>query len=196
MKKLVTTLALSAMATISNAAVVATFDVSQSGLVTDPQAAGTITGTGTATLDDSGIFTMESSSTTDLLIYGSVQGVATLDASTIVNGSLSGSSFSVTSGTQTVTACTEGVNGGLICGGAPVGDELPFAFDQNPLVFDLSAVGAITELTTNAADPGNASTYSFTVTSIVAPEVPVPAAAWLFGSALLGLAGVGRRRKA
>jgi hypothetical protein len=27
-------------------------------------------------------------------------------------------------------------------------------------------------------------------------EVPVPAAAWLFGSALLGLAGVGRKRKA
>jgi hypothetical protein len=27
-------------------------------------------------------------------------------------------------------------------------------------------------------------------------EVPVPAAAWLFGSALLGLAGVGRRKKA
>jgi len=29
-----------------------------------------------------------------------------------------------------------------------------------------------------------------------APEVPVPAAAWLFGSALLGLTGIGRSRKA
>ena len=28
-----------------------------------------------------------------------------------------------------------------------------------------------------------------------APEVPVPAAAWLFGSGLVGLAGIGRRRK-
>jgi hypothetical protein len=26
--------------------------------------------------------------------------------------------------------------------------------------------------------------------------VPVPAAAWLFGSALVGLAGIGRKRKA
>jgi hypothetical protein len=32
---------------------------------------------------------------------------------------------------------------------------------------------------------------------LAAPSaVPVPAAAWLFGSALLGLAGVSRKRKA
>jgi hypothetical protein len=34
----------------------------------------------------------------------------------------------------------------------------------------------------------------FTVT-LTAPEVPVPAAAWLFGSGLLGLAGTARRRR-
>jgi hypothetical protein len=27
-------------------------------------------------------------------------------------------------------------------------------------------------------------------------EVPIPAAAWLFGSALVGLVGVGKRKKA
>jgi hypothetical protein len=36
--------------------------------------------------------------------------------------------------------------------------------------------------------------YNFSGTA-VAPEVPVPAAAWLFGSGLLGLAGVARRRR-
>lgn len=35
-------------------------------------------------------------------------------------------------------------------------------------------------------------TYNFTAN---ASEVPVPAAAWLFGSALVGLVGVGRKRK-
>ena len=35
-----------------------------------------------------------------------------------------------------------------------------------------------------------------TVDDLVLSPVPVPAAAWLFGSALLGLAGVGRTRKA
>ena len=34
-----------------------------------------------------------------------------------------------------------------------------------------------------------------TVTGITAPPIPVPAAVWLFGSGLLGLVGVARRRK-
>jgi hypothetical protein len=29
-----------------------------------------------------------------------------------------------------------------------------------------------------------------------APQIPIPAAVWLFGSALLGLGGIGRRKKA
>ena len=38
--------------------------------------------------------------------------------------------------------------------------------------------------------------YSLTFSSADGSNVPVPAAAWLFGSALVGLAGVGRKRKA
>ena len=37
---------------------------------------------------------------------------------------------------------------------------------------------------------------SITVTSIVPAAVPVPAAVWLFGSGLLGLVGIARRKKA
>jgi len=42
---------------------------------------------------------------------------------------------------------------------------------------------------------GNSPTnYSMTITSTGIPAVPVPAAVWLFGSGLLGLIGVARRR--
>ncbi|MEJ0099949.1 MAG: VPLPA-CTERM sorting domain-containing protein [Pseudomonadota bacterium] len=34
-----------------------------------------------------------------------------------------------------------------------------------------------------------------TLASVASTEVPLPAAAWLFGSGLMGLAGIGRRRK-
>ena len=36
---------------------------------------------------------------------------------------------------------------------------------------------------------------SVTVTAVTAPPIPVPAAVWLFGSGLIGLVGVARRRK-
>jgi hypothetical protein len=39
-------------------------------------------------------------------------------------------------------------------------------------------------------------TLSFTANSGTAPPVPLPAAAWLLGSGLLGLLGIGRRRNA
>ena len=43
---------------------------------------------------------------------------------------------------------------------------------------------------------GNATTLltAFSVTAELAP-VPIPAAAWLFGSGLLGLVGMARRKK-
>ena len=37
--------------------------------------------------------------------------------------------------------------------------------------------------------------YNITVNGTVAPPIPVPAAVWLFGSGLLGLVGVARRKK-
>ena len=41
-----------------------------------------------------------------------------------------------------------------------------------------------------AVDPTQSVTWA-----VVAPEVPIPAAVWLFGSGLLGLVGIARRKK-
>ena len=69
--------------------------------------------------------------------------------------------------------------GGLACD--PVtGAGCPFS--DNPLM----SQGTI------SSDDGHFATYAFTAPA----AVPVPAAAWLFGSAMLGLVGVGRKRRA
>lgn len=61
-----------------------------------------------------------------------------------------------------------------------------------PDTWDISALGELTALTITANTFGSV----FTLAGLdVTAAVPVPAAAWLFGSALLGLAGMGRRRK-
>jgi len=76
---------------------------------------------------------------------------------------------------------------------APGTHALPGLWDgQDPGVGIDNAVAALTLL-------GNSSGMfldgSTTLTAQAAPAVPVPAAAWLFGSAMAGLVGVGRKRK-
>jgi hypothetical protein len=48
-------------------------------------------------------------------------------------------------------------------------------------------------LNTSQAAHGGPLTATYSFTSLI-PEIPIPAAAWLFGSGLLGLAGAKRRR--
>ena len=62
----------------------------------------------------------------------------------------------------------------------------------------LSAVSGITSLTTatsimGSRDNNDANNIALAITQVSA--VPVPAAVWLFGTALIGLVGFGRRRK-
>lgn len=49
----------------------------------------------------------------------------------------------------------------------------------------------------NRSNVGTAGLYTFDVVNgVTLPEVPIPAAVWLFGSGLIGLIGIARRKKA
>lgn len=122
---------------------------------------------------------------------------------------ISGGTGSWNAGTLTYTLTGAQLIGGTKPGAS--GDELAVgllgAFNNNPLEFSLSLTFSDATLTsfTGVAhgldvltDPDLAqvvdhqdTTYTFSGTA-----VPVPAAAWLFGSGLLGLAGAARRRRA
>lgn len=72
--------------------------------------------------------------------------------------------------------------------------------DQSASVLTMNGAGV---LSGNGFDPTGATwsfsaetptSYSMTITSTGIPAVPVPAAVWLFGSGLIGLAGIARRK--
>lgn len=195
MKAIQSLLAVSILAAtgVVNAAVVATFNVSVDGTINSPppqEATGTVTGIGTATLDDSGILTLYTDATTDMVLFGSVPAVATLNTTTTYSGTLTGNSLAWTTGTNVLNSCTPGANGGLICANVTLDTPAPAGMDENPMIFDLT-LGGITIL----HDTGSATApVTYTLTTMSA--VPVPAAAWLFGSGLIGIAGVARRRRA
>jgi len=79
-----------------------------------------------------------------------------------------------------------------ITGFSPSGEPLvlnAIGIDLNGI--DLSGAGGVTVVLGVGLDQGSA---DFALAGALAP-VPVPAAVWLFGSGLLGLAGVARRKK-
>jgi hypothetical protein len=77
------------------------------------------------------------------------------------------------------------------------GNELP-SFQLNlTLTFADNALSAFSGTATAINDDGNGSSYAYdwAFNGQAAPTVPAPAALWLFGSGLVGLAGVARSRK-
>lgn len=136
-----------------------------------------------------------------------------------LNGSFSGNSFNMTGATvnggtkvcETVGSSGCNADGGL--GAAPVALLLPQTYtpavidedgnEVSPAIvtptavgFDFIGTGGHGQyLNQDSTAPAYAiTTLNFTIGSEVS-QVPVPAAAWLFGSGLLGLAGVSRKRK-
>jgi hypothetical protein len=204
MNAIKTLLAVSVLAAAgaANAATVATFDVAVNGVISGALN-GTLTGRpgGSATLDSSGVYTQ------NVIIHSVIgPGLSDVDlnATTIYSGALTGNSLAWTTGTNVINLCSIVTPGqplnSVTCNGTQQGTTLPSAVQQNPIVFGITSVGDVTILTGHSFDAVNNitqdTTFTLTATSVPTPAVPVPAAAWLFGSGLLGLAGTARRRRA
>ena len=99
--------------------------------------------------------------------------------------------------TETSSSCTDNgeIFGNTICGTWAATTAEWEGFDLT-LVFapDLSTYAGTLIANENSGDGLTASTTLITYSIAGTNAIPVPAAAWLFGSALVGLAGIGRKR--
>lgn len=100
---------------------------------------------------------------------------------------------------ETNSSCTGSgnISGNTVCGSFASSTPNWEGLDLN-LVFssDLSSfTGSLQGISTSGSGlTANTTTLNYAIAGAVVAEVPVPAAAWLFGSALIGLAGVKRRK--
>ncbi|MGI9293586.1 MAG: VPLPA-CTERM sorting domain-containing protein [Pseudomonadales bacterium] len=147
---------------------------------------GTQTGTGTGDVTG-GVLTYTLSTVVDL----GALGTGVIASTGTVNSGSPGT------GTSNVSSCT---GAAIICGQATPGSSPFNAITPDPL--NLSET-AVTTFTVASGGP-NTSDATWTITPTggtgpgpgpgPGPVIPIPAAAWLFGSALLGLVGVRRRK--
>ena len=196
MKKISAILTATALSVVAAQSQAALFNVSASGSTSIVGAAsGSSNGSGVGILDtDTGILTFSLSSTS-LTEFGAVgSGAIATDLDLEIDYSFD---LGAVSGTSTATSCLQ--NGGLVanaCNNVAIGVAsdagLTALNGSYAAIGDAFSLDGVT--TAGGGAVTNTAVYSFTVDSAVS-EVPVPAAAWLFGSALLGLAGVGRKRK-
>jgi hypothetical protein len=129
---------------------------------------------------------------------------ATVGASICGNYTFGGLAKSVDESSYNTTTGITTIGGDDVAGGANIAgndywgqsiNDLQFPgviFNPALGVFGTDYLSFTTRTCTKDGCTGDGSTLTFLST---APEVPVPAAAWLFGSALIGLAGIGRKRK-
>ena len=176
MNNLIKTLSIPALVIFASASQAALYDVSIdiSGDISG-NTTGTISGAATGTYDNiSG----------DLVFTGSLETVIpafNMDTIFGTEGTING-----TSGSVVYTSCDP--NGGNnFCGLTTLNSPLDVAFNSNTV--DATGNGVITSVLSNGNSTSN---ITFSVSAAPVSSVPVPAAAWLFGSALLGLGGVRR----
>lgn len=165
----------------------ATYNFSVSGSSTVAGAAsGSGTSTGTAVWDDvAGTVTLSTSGNNNITV-GPTTYVLTISATANFSGN-AGSPFSPTSGDNTIDSCSDTV-GGFLCSQSGVG----VTSNYNSVSGSLTAAGGTLFGETVSGSGTQTATADTTYTL---SAVPIPAAAWLFGSGLIGMAGVARRRR-
>jgi hypothetical protein len=154
--------------------------------------------TGLATVD--GRYTINNA----LQSFNSSLGTTTWNAGTntlTFTKAASGTNGGASVGTNSGGTCVNGATSALstVCGNATAatpsweGLTFSFVFSADKSTF----AGALTGTDKSGSGlTANTTTINWQVSGAVpAPTVPVPAAAWLFGSGLLGLAGTARRRR-
>ena len=144
---------------------------------------GTINAAGDVSFDPTGRVGLAATTGLPELIWN-------LDDSTAVNGTSSGTTSLFTTGTSTAL-----LKAGAF--GNPISKTGSVLVDNGAGGWDGQLVSA-----SNVGDAWGASFSGIAYTEVFdvtvtadAPVIPIPAAVWLFGSGLLGLVGVARRRK-
>lgn len=204
----VSTLALAGVALPSQAALLATWDVSANlsgqteanGLTVDISGGGS---GGTATLDTNGIFSILDLNGIVLNLDVGFLGGANLalDASGDVIGSYNQVTQQLSGNTATLNITDNGCSpyglaGGLVCDAVPATIDFssPFLLTAadgltDPITFDL-----VNNFSFLLGDLDGVASLELSLSNVVLSPIPIPAAAWLFGSALLGLGAIKRSK--
>lgn len=163
-----------------------------------PAAPGSFPLIGSATYDDvAGTLDMTYSYAVYIQSPASAVGNYTVTSSLSYTGTPGAGTFTTTAGTGANLAC---VTGSIACP-ANLNLGVPFALSATPVSGN---GGGLLEQAFNVAGGTNTWTLkgfngflttAYTMTFTPTTVVPVPAAAWLFGSGLMGLAGLARRRR-
>jgi hypothetical protein len=200
MKAIKTLLAVSVLAAAgaANAATIATFNSVALSATTDFTS--TVGNGGFGVLDTTGgvtTLTLTFTSSDTALAPGFSANIANI--TDVFTGTLSGGTFTITGGTTAKAGPCTGAAAGVICNSA--GNVLVFptldTFATASGTVSISGGGSITTTFTSTGTQPTLTTSHYTLgAGTPTPAVPVPAAAWLFGSGLLGLAGTARRRNA
>ncbi len=194
-----------AAAGAANAATIASFDfndhytVYTNNTLTTSRGTGQMTNPVSADLSDTGVLTISGMTQLFFTTSGAQQYHATANMTLTGTIDLAAGTFTVASTSTATSGCTADLTGGCVAVNGtktlaiPAGDNAVihlWAPSTSSFVDSQCVPG-------QCAAAWNVQTFSFTAkTANPTPTVPVPAAAWLFGSGLLGLAGTARRRRA
>jgi hypothetical protein len=190
MKTMQTLLAVTilSVAGAASAATVTNYTASSATTITGATS-GSGSASGTASLDDSGVLTLLLDGTTVTGFTDTTNG-----STATFNGTYSGGMFTASSGSSVITSCTN--NGAIIDGCsspsfAGVGGVSTFL----TLNGSVDGTGGVINITASSNGASISTAYTLSGGTPVTPAVPLPAAAWLFGSGIMGLAGAARRRR-